>query len=780
MRYRPEIDGLRAIAVIPVILFHAGFPLFSGGFVGVDIFFVISGYLITTIILTDLQAGQFSLLTFYERRARRILPALYVVMASCLPFAWLWLMPSDAKDFSNSVLAVLVFASNIFFWQSNNYFDAGSDLKPLLHTWSLGVEEQFYVLFPIFLMLAWRLGRKRIVGLLTIVALLSLASAVYATSTKPVAAFFLLPTRGWELAMGSLIAFHLEGKARDQFPPALKQILSLVGLGLIAGAALTFTKETPFPGFYALVPTVGAGLIIVFGSSETFVGRLLASRVLVGVGLISYSAYLWHQPLLSFARHRSLMEPGELVIAGIIVLVFGLAYVTWRYVETPFRRGNILPQRLLWRLSLASAVVIAALTVGLQPVAMEVKNKIATEMEAQWRIYTCFFEVDQTYATLLENHCDLAQGSSAQASEDPSGSSKQFILYGDSLAAHLYPGLVRVLGEDRIIQLTGGSCSAMRVTKGRRCTDFYDWFVDDYVPSNKMDGIIVSSRWLETYEKIGDQEFRVHLDALFERLKNRRVIVYSQPASFSVDIHRYIYKLGKFTGEVPRTLDLGTQSLEAVNAALSEESTKFGFEFIDIEQLFCSGSQCGVVKDGVVYFGDKFHLTTQGSVLVAELTHGILTRGYEEELPGALDRSTKDHTISTGALMVRNLDGTIRYWSDGAKKLYGWGPHDVLGTTSHQLLKTVFPVPLMMIEEELRTKGRWEGQLVHVLRDGSRVTVVSHWVTEQSTHSQDGSIKVIEVNSPLNTSSGSFRGELLSLLNQPRCFNRQPPGQKVS
>lgn len=368
MRYRPEIDGLRAIAVIPVILFHAGVQLFSGGFVGVDIFFVISGYLITTIILTELETSRFSLLKFYERRARRILPALYVVMASCLPFAWLWLMPSDAKEFSNSVMAVLAFTSNIFFWQNSNYFDAGSDLKPLLHTWSLGVEEQFYVLFPIFLMLAWRLGRKRIVGLLTILALLSLALAVYATSTKPVAAFFLLPTRGWELAMGSLIAFYLDGKERDPFPSALQQILSLVGFGLIAGAALTLSKETPFPGFSALVPTVGAGLLIVFGSPETIVGRLLASRVFVGMGLVSYSAYLWHQPLLSFARHRSLTELDEMVIAGIIVLTFSLAYVTWRYIETPFRRGNIVPKRLLWRLSLASAVVIAVSTVGLQPV----------------------------------------------------------------------------------------------------------------------------------------------------------------------------------------------------------------------------------------------------------------------------------------------------------------------------------------------------------------------------------------------------------------------------
>ncbi|MEK9139851.1 MAG: acyltransferase, partial [Nitrospirota bacterium] len=439
MRYRPEIDGLRAIAVIPIILFHAGFQLFSGGFVGVDVFFVISGYLITTIILAELETGQFSLLKFYERRARRILPALYVVMALCLPFAWLWLMPSDAKEFSNSAMAVLVFASNIFFWQSSDYFDAGSELKPLLHTWSLGVEEQFYVLFPIFLMLAWRLGRKRIVVLLTIVALLSLALAVYEASRKPVATFFLLPTRGWELAMGSLVAFYLEGKERDQFPLALKQMLSLVGFGLIAVAALTFSKETPFPGLYALVPTVGAGLIIVFGSPETFVGRLLASRVLVGVGLISYSAYLWHQPLLSFARHRSLTELGEMVIAGIIVLTFGLAYMTWRYVETPFRRGNIVPQRLLWRFSLASAVVIAVSAVGLRPVTLEAKSKLATEMQEQWRIYTCFFEKDQPYTTLLQNHCDVARGASAQASDDASQSFKRFVLYGDSVAAHLYP-----------------------------------------------------------------------------------------------------------------------------------------------------------------------------------------------------------------------------------------------------------------------------------------------------------------------------------------------------
>ena len=242
MRYRPEINGLRAIAVIPVILFHAGFQLFSGGFVGVDIFFVISGYLITTILLGELEAGSFSLVNFYERRARRILPALFVVLAVCLPCAGLWLMPGDMEEFLKSVLAVLGFASNIFFWKHTDYFNSATELKPLLHTWSLAVEEQFYVLFPMFLLLAWRWGRTRIVGLLAIGAFLSLAVAQYEVSEKPVPTFFLLPTRGWELALGALIACHLTTKDRARVPPALAHALSLAGLGLILWGLMAFNK----------------------------------------------------------------------------------------------------------------------------------------------------------------------------------------------------------------------------------------------------------------------------------------------------------------------------------------------------------------------------------------------------------------------------------------------------------------------------------------------------------------------------------------------------------
>jgi len=339
LRYRPEIDGLRAIAVIPVILFHAGFDLFSGGFIGVDVFFVISGFLITSILISEIDEGNFSLARFYERRARRILPALFTMMAVCLPFAWLWLTPDDMKDFSESLIAVSFFSSNFLFWQESGYFDTATELKPLIHTWSLAVEEQYYVFFPLFLMFMWKRSRYRTKIILAIIGVVSLVLAQWGSRNSPIPTFFLLPTRGWELLMGSFVAFYLSAKESQKG----NQYLSFLGLLMIGYSIFAYDKETPFPSVYALLPTVGAALIILFCSSGGGGGihKILSSRVCVGIGLISYSAYLWHQPLIAFSRIRFEAMDGDIIMLGIIPLSLFLAFLTWKYIETPFRSRSV-------------------------------------------------------------------------------------------------------------------------------------------------------------------------------------------------------------------------------------------------------------------------------------------------------------------------------------------------------------------------------------------------------------------------------------------------------
>lgn len=350
MDYRKEIDGLRALAVLPVVLFHAGFLLFSGGFVGVDVFFVISGYLITSIIISEQQAGNFSLLHFYERRARRILPALVVVVLACLPAAWFWLLPSDLKEFSESVVSVFTFSSNFLFWRTSGYFDSDTELKPLLHTWSLAVEEQYYLFFPLVVGVFWRFGQTTILLLLAATAAFSLGLAQWGSIHDPTAAFYLLPTRGWELLIGAGTAFVLSHSPRRPVARLVNEFGSLVGLLLIAGPIFLYSKATPFPGVYALAPTAGAALIILCATQETVVGRMLGSPVPLWIGLVSYSTYLWHQPLFAFARLVVEPAPGAALMLLLSAASLLLGYLSWRYVERPFRNRHVMSRRAVFSL----------------------------------------------------------------------------------------------------------------------------------------------------------------------------------------------------------------------------------------------------------------------------------------------------------------------------------------------------------------------------------------------------------------------------------------------
>jgi len=357
--YRSDLDGLRAVAVLIVLLFHLDIELFSGGYVGVDIFFVISGFLITGIIRDELTAREFSIWRFYERRIRRIFPALFAMLAIVTVVAWLLLMPRDFKDFGQSLAATTLFASNILFLFEAGYFDAPAELKPLLHTWSLAVEEQFYVVFPLLLWAVWRWLNAWLIPILIVLFVLSFAFAVYGTNHYPVTTFFLSPSRSWELLAGALLALNV----LPIWPRPIAVAASWLGLACVIAATLMFDSETPFPGYAALLPVAGAVLLIHSGtgSSHRFsANALLSLGPAVFVGLISYSLYLWHWPLVVFTKYyfiRDLTVLDQIMIAAASIAA---AYLSWRFVEQPYRRREVAGRRPMLFGQAASAMAIAS------------------------------------------------------------------------------------------------------------------------------------------------------------------------------------------------------------------------------------------------------------------------------------------------------------------------------------------------------------------------------------------------------------------------------------
>jgi peptidoglycan/LPS O-acetylase OafA/YrhL len=340
---RPEIDGLRAIAVGAVILYHAqitifGHKPFNGGFIGVDIFFVISGYLITSIILKELvTTGSFSFKHFYERRIRRILPALLFIMLVSLPFAWMYFLPTSFVDFSKSILYSLGFSSNFYFHYSGQQYGAESGLlKPFLHTWSLSVEEQYYILFPIVLLVTFKYFRKYLIHTLIFGFIVSLGLAEWGSRNHPSFNFYVLPTRGWELLAGSILAYFEITKGHRCQNKTLNLIFPTLGLLLIGHSILFFNDKMFHPSFYTLSPIVGVCLIIWFSDKDELITKILSTKLFVGIGLISYSLYLWHYPIFAFAREINFFDGGiiQKLIFGLLII---LSIFSYNLIEKPFR-----------------------------------------------------------------------------------------------------------------------------------------------------------------------------------------------------------------------------------------------------------------------------------------------------------------------------------------------------------------------------------------------------------------------------------------------------------
>lgn len=356
-RYRPEIDGIRAIAVLSVIWFHAGLPAMPGGFLGVDVFFAISGFLITGIIVRAGESGQFSLGQFYMRRIRRIIPALVVAAALTLPLAWWLMLPDDLENYGQSLVATMASANNVLLYLTSGYFALESEYKPLVHIWSLGAEEQYYVIVPLLLALALRLGGRAAAGImLAVLSLASLGLAEWLRYADPDANFYLLPSRFWELGLGGVAAIWEIRLRAAVAAPLQRQGLAALGLAMLVAALFVLGQADNLPGWQSLLPVGGTVLVLVFADA-TGAGRVLAAAPMRWVGLISYSAYLYHQPVFAFVRIASLDRPSPWLMAATVPAILLLAWLSWRYVEQPFRD----PARASGRRVLAFAVGGSAL-----------------------------------------------------------------------------------------------------------------------------------------------------------------------------------------------------------------------------------------------------------------------------------------------------------------------------------------------------------------------------------------------------------------------------------
>lgn len=437
MKHRPDIDGLRSLAVMPVIMCHAGVPYFPGGFVGVDIFFVVSGFLITSIIREEVSRDSFTVTGFYERRCRRILPALFVVSAACMIAGYFIMLPRQYSELAKSVVAALLSASNVFFWGHTGYFAPVADWMPMLHTWSLGVEEQYYIVFPIFMILARRWRTSMQVATIGLVFFASFALSAYGAFNKPSATFYLTPFRAWELLLGVLIAYVPAPLSLSRW---VRELAALVGLLMLLVPVAVYNDTTPFPGLAAAAPCLATAiLLMVGGAGPNLVKSALENRFLVFVGLISYSLYLLHWPVLVFMRLRLAQTELEADTAALgVILTFLLAIVVWYFVEQPFRNKRWLGRPAILRLSAGSiaAGVVASSAVSC---ADGLPGRVAPKALALERASE---DVD-----LLARSCIAEIGDPACEFGAQDSTPVTFALWGDSHAAMLRPAIEEAMRE---------------------------------------------------------------------------------------------------------------------------------------------------------------------------------------------------------------------------------------------------------------------------------------------------------------------------------------------
>ncbi|MEM9840673.1 MAG: acyltransferase family protein [Pseudomonadota bacterium] len=615
MKHRPDIDGLRSLAIIPVVAYHVGSPAVPGGFAGVDVFFVISGFLITMIIRDELLAGSFSLLEFYKRRALRIVPALFVMIAATYAVAYATMLPVQFEDFGASVVAAGLFFSNIYFWQQTDYFAGSSEFLPLLHTWSLAVEEQFYLIFPLVMMAVAWFFRARFAPVLLALVLASFAVCLWGTANEPSATFYLLPTRAWELGIGALVATaHI-----PKLPRWMAEMASLLGVALIGYAVFMLDTSMDFPGYNALFPCLGAALLIAY-ARDTRVGALLSTSPFVGVGKISYSLYLWHWPVIVFYRLEFHAQPDRVHMFEMVVFSIALAIASYVFIEAPFRdkRLRIAPPRQILPWGAAALLTIGGLGFetwrsgngwrsvppDVQTIASFLDYTSLSAYETQFRPGRCMInQADGSFDAFDINHC------LALETDRPN-----FLVVGDSHAGHLWRAVQMEHPEINVLQATSSGCRPTLEAKGHpRCTDMMSYVFDEFLPNERLDGVILAARWKpEDMRKIGDTVS--YLDDVTDR-----VIVMGPTV--------------EYVGELPFLLAKsrlsGNDSLiaAAIDPTRKELSDEMAYRLADLDAQYypvydylCRGRTClAETQGGEPMQFDYGHFTLSGSIELVRL-----------------------------------------------------------------------------------------------------------------------------------------------------------------
>jgi peptidoglycan/LPS O-acetylase OafA/YrhL len=611
MKYRADIDGLRALAVIPVLLYHAGVPGFPGGFVGVDIFFVISGYLICGMIDGDIREGAFSLSNFYKRRMLRILPALFVMFFVTSALAYLYCLPVELEDYSKSLASAAGSVSNVYFAATAGYFDAPAETKPLLHTWSLGVEEQFYLVVPLLMLLAYRVVPKHARLVFAAVAALSFAAAFAVSYRNTTFVFYLTPFRAWELALGALLSIKFIPAPATEFG---RNACGSVGMLLLCGAIFLGSSSAPLLLMTALA-SIGATLVI--ASSEgaaSAVGRLLSLRPVVFIGLISYSLYLWHWPLIVFQRTDGLLagSSGAMTKLTLIAGSIAIAWLSWKFVEMPFRlKARDTSTGMVFGVASAAMTSLAALC-GLVLIAGGAPFRFPERVVA----IASYLAYDPSQS-FRSGRCYLAtnrQRLDVETCMKPDGKRPNYLLVGDSHAAHLWFGLSTSMPEVNLMQATASACrpavERVSVLDSRACPKLMRFVFDDFLVNKKVDKVLLAAAWK-------DEDIPALSDTL-ETLMSRGldVVVLGPIVEYDGALPRLL--VDEILRNSPSIASaMRTRGIAARDRLLRRIVTAKGATYLSVYDSVCRDDHCDEFAEGDIPLQfDAGHLTAQGSLEV--------------------------------------------------------------------------------------------------------------------------------------------------------------------